>query len=226
MVVLLVSLGSSQEAYAEPEAEEVRSEQKPEEKPPEAELVERTPVTERSFDGMSYRFPLRLILLYGGSLEGALGGVDSAANELLLMRPQRSVRVHFKLIDKIEPLAPLLTADALGVRPPAPSVAGSALKLKWKPTWRSHLGAVMSFVLPGTGQFIQRDERAIGVLFLASDLFFLTASMLAFFGPSQLAPSHRKIVGGTFAGLALTTSLLSSIHAFKAGMEPAGGFAK
>jgi hypothetical protein len=84
----------------------------------------------------------------------------------------------------------------------------------------------MSFVLPGTGQFIQRDERAIGVLFLASDLFFLTASMLAFFGPSQLAPSHRKIVGGTFVGLALTTSLLSSVHAFKAGMEPAGGFAK
>lgn len=192
---------------------------------PEVQALERTPVTERSFVGMGYRFPLRLTLLYGGSLEGALGGVDSGSKELLLLRPQRSVRVHFRLIDKVEPLAPLLAPNALGLRPPAPAVAASSLKLKWKPTWRSHLGAVMSFVLPGTGQFIQRDERAIGVLFLASDLFFLTAGMLAFFGPSQLAPSHRKLVGGTFIGLAITTSLLSSLHAFKAGKEPAGGFA-
>ncbi len=179
-----------------------------------------TPITASSFSGMGYLFPLRLTLVYGGGLEGSLGGVDSGGQEVLVLRPQRSVRVRFSLIEGVEPLAQLLAADAKGLRPPAPPIEMQVLTLKWKPTWRSHLGAVMSFVVPGTGQFIQRDERAIGVLFLVSDLFFLTASVLAFVGPSQLQPAHRRLVGGTFAGLALTTSIISSVHAFRAGREP------
>jgi len=170
---------------------------------------------------MGYLFPLRLTLVYGGGLEGSFGGVDSGEGEMLLLRPQRSVRIRFRLIESVEPLAQLLAADVTGLRPPALPIEKQTLQLKWKPTWRSHLGAVMSFVLPGTGQFIQKDERAIGVLFLVSDLFFLTASVLAFVGPNQLQPAHRRLVGGTFAGLALTTSILSSVHAFRAGRVPA-----
>jgi len=183
-------------------------------------LVVKAPITADSFSGMDYLFPLRLTLVYGGGLEGSFGGVDKGERELLLLRPQRSVRVRFSLIEGVEPLAPLLAVDETGLRPAAPGIEKRALELKWTPTWRSHLGAVMSFVLPGTGQFIQKDERALGVLFLASDLFFLTASILAFFGPSQLQPAHRRLVGGTFAGLALTTSVISSIHAFRAGRVP------
>ncbi len=183
--------------------------------------VRDAPVTARSFAGMRYLLPLRLTLRYGGGLDGALGGVDAASHELLLIRPHRSFRIHFSLITQVEPLGPLLPPTGAGLLPPAPPIEPLALKLKWKPTWRSHLGAVMSFVLPGTGQFIQKDERAIGVLFLVSDLFFLTAGVLALFGPSQLQTAQRRLVGGTFFGLALTTSVLSSVHAFRAGRVPA-----
>jgi hypothetical protein len=167
---------------------------------------------------MGYMFPLRLQLVYGGSIDGGFGGVDPAAREILLVRPRRSFRVHFSLIDSVVPLAPLLPEDESGQRPdPPPISAEQPLELRWRPTWRSHLGAVMSFLLPGTGQFIQRDQVGVGVLFLVSDLFFVTAGVLALFGPSQMAPSHRRGVGGTFIALALSTSILSSVHAFRAG---------
>ena len=186
-----------------------------------AVTVERSPasarIDERDFAGMGYLFPLRLTLVYGGVLDGALGGVNGASHELLLIRPQRSFRIHFRLISSVESLASLLPPSADGLRPPAPAIQAKPLQLRWTPTWRSHLGAVMSFVLPGTGQFIQEDERALGVLFLLSDLFFVSASVLALFAPSELAPHQRRFVGGTFAGLALTTSFVSSIHAFRAG---------
>ena len=170
------------------------------------------------FRGMGYMFPLRLKLVYGGAVEGRLGGVDPAAREVLLVRTRRSFRVHFSLIDSVIPLATLLPEDELGKRPdPPPISAQQPLELRWRPTWRSHLGAVMSFILPGTGQFIQKDQVGVGVLFLVSDVFFVTAAVLAFVGPSQMGPSARRSVGGTFVALALSTSILSSVHAFRAG---------
>ena len=75
----------------------------------------------------------------------------------------------------------------------------------------------MSFVVPGTGQFIQEDEVGVGVLFLVSDLFFITSAVLAFVGPSNLGLTERRAVGGTFIALALSTSVLASVHAFRAG---------
>ncbi|MBJ96300.1 MAG: hypothetical protein CMP23_17700 [Rickettsiales bacterium] len=208
----------------QPEHASIALEQAHAQRPGGSTAAVKAGVDESSFAGIGLRFPLRLRLAYGGLLEGALGGLDRHASELLLIRPQRSLRVHFKLIASVESLVPLLPADENGRLPPAPSVARSdALELKWRPTWRSHLGAVMSFVVPGTGQFLHRDERALGVLFLVSDLFFVGAGLLAFFGPSELNSSQRRGVGGTFLGLALTTSVLSSVHAFQAGREVRGG---
>jgi len=193
--------------------------QEPEEAPSAAEAEQaRPPISSTNFRGMGYLFPLRLQLVYGGSVDGAMGGVDSERGELLLVRPRRSFRVHFSLIDSVTPLAQLLPVDESGRRPDPPEMKETTtLEFRWRPTWRSHVGAVMSFVAPGTGQFIQKDQVGVGVLFLVSDLVFIAAGVLAFVGPSDLGRSQRRLVGGTFVGLALTTSILSSIHAFHAG---------
>ncbi len=185
-----------------------------------SEAAERSDAARPRIDlrGMGHLFPLRLHLVHGGRIDGALGGVDLAADELLLVRPRRSFRVHFSLIEAVTPRAQLLPPGEDGQLPAPPLISDSTrLKLRWRPTWRSHLGAVMSFVVPGTGQFIQEDEVGVGILFLVSDLFFITAAVLAFVGPSNLRLAERRAVGGTFVALALSTSILSSVHAFRAG---------
>ena len=173
-----------------------------------------------AFAGMGYLFPLRLHLTRGGSVEGTLGGVDVDGGRLLLMLSRGELLVDFRLVRTVTPLAPLLRGDGPGglVAPPILKNARS-VRYRWKPTWRSHLGVALSFLVPGLGQFIQTRDRHVGILVLSGALSSVAVGLLALYGPSTYGPQARRGVAGVFFGLGGAVAVGGAIHAFRTGRE-------
>jgi hypothetical protein len=146
--------------------------------------------------------------------------------ELLLRTPAEAVRVALGLVKGVEIL---MSAPDLGTQAPLLFAGGcrvaralgpdDPLRYAWRPTWRSHLGVVLSLVAPGAGQFIQRKEQMSGFLFLGAEAFFITSSLLAFLGPSGLSDRERRSFGIVFAASAATAAGFSAAHAWNLGRE-------
>ncbi|MEE2830116.1 MAG: hypothetical protein VX498_13075 [Myxococcota bacterium] len=170
-----------------------------------------------SFEGMDYLFPLRLHLSRGGHLEGGMGGIDGDRKEVLLVFQQEALRVSFDLVLAVTPLGLLSPDPVLRSAPPPQILVERHLKYRWVPTWRSHLGVGLSFVLPGLGQFIQEREQQFGFLFLGSALASVAAGLLALYGPSNYGPQVRRGLSGVFFGLAGTVAIGAATHAHRTG---------
>ena len=176
--------------------------------------------TRPDFSGMGFLFPLRLHLVRGGHIDGQVAGVDAGLGELLLVTgPGQEVRIDYLLLDALTPLAALPAADSpLAGRTP-PGLASAAVVSRLRPTWRSGLGLTLNLLAPGTGHFIQTDEKSLGFLFLGMDVFFLAAGSLAAFAPSRLSAQERVFFGGAFFAFDLLTRGIGAAHAFGLGRE-------
>lgn len=172
-----------------------------------------------SFDGMAYLFPLRLHLSRGGSLAGGLGGVDVSGGRLLLVLARESLLVDFGLVVGVTPLADLPGDEVLRGAPPPPLVDAVPVKYRWRPTWRSHLGVLLSFVLPGAGQFIQKKDRELGFLVMAGVASSVATGLLALYAPSSYGARSRATIGGLLFGLGGTVAVGGAIHAYQTGRE-------
>jgi hypothetical protein len=173
-----------------------------------------------AFAGMGYLFPLRLHLTRGGTVDGTLGGIDVDGGQLLLLLSRGELLVDFRLVGRVTPLAPLLRGDGPGglVVPP-PLKNNLSVKYRWQPTWRSHLGVALSFLLPGLGQFIQTRDRQVGFLVLSGALSSVAVGLLALYGPSASGPQARRGVAGVFFGLGGAVAIGGAIHAYRTGRE-------
>ena len=179
------------------------------------------------FTGMRFLFPLRLHLSRGGFLEGQIAGADELGGELLLVTsPGFQLRVDYDLVTAVTPLAPLPPAGTAAASARPPGLASVEVVYRRKPTWRSGLGLVLNLIAPGTGHFIQKDEKALGLLFLGMDLFFLAAGSLAAFAPSRLGNTERAYFSVVFFSFDALTRGIGAAHAFNVGRErrpvPAG----
>ena len=169
---------------------------------------------------MGYLFPLRLHLTRGGHVEGALGGVDFVRGELLLVRPKASLRVDLSLVDAVTPLGNLPPFGSAEARAAPPGMLTEEhVEFRLRPTWRSGLGLALSFVLPGAGQWIQKERPELGFLFLGGAAFFVASGLLALYGPSSYGLQQRATFGGLLFGLAGTVAIVAGAHAFQAGRE-------
>jgi hypothetical protein len=175
----------------------------------------RTPPT---FEGMAYLFPLRLHLIRGGYLDGTMGGVDRDRGELLLVLPTATLEIDLGLIDAVTPLGILPAPGSEEAAEPAPAMLTAVhTEYRLRPTWRSGLGLALSFLLPGTGQFIQEDRKDLGFLFLGGAGFFVAGGLLALFAPSAYGPNGRVAVSSVMFGLAGTVAIGAGVHAWQAG---------
>jgi hypothetical protein len=174
-----------------------------------------------AFSGMGYLFPLRLHLSRGGTIDGGMGGVDQDGGLLLLLLSQGDLLVDFRLIVGVTPLARLGVDDGSAEGSPAPPPLRDNLpvKFRWRPTWRSHLGVVLSFLLPGLGQFIQTRDQEAGLLVLSGVLSSVAVGLLALYGPSDYGPQARRGIAGVFFGLGGAVALGGAIHAYRIGRE-------
>ena len=175
----------------------------------------RTPAV---FDGMAYLFPMRLHLSRGGHVDGGLGGVDPETGELLLVLPTASFLVHLTLVEAVTPLGKLPRPVA-GLLQPPPPLLNPEIEYRLRPTWRSHLGVVLSVFLPGSGQWIQKTDRELGLIFFGSYLFLVGAAVLSLFAPSGHSEIQRRITAGVLFGLAATVTIGAGAHAWTKGRE-------
>lgn len=172
------------------------------------------------FRGMGFLFPLRLHLVRGGHVDGQIAGADDEGGELmLLLGPGTSLTVDYYLVTDVTPLAALPDADSAFADRRPPKLEALDVVYRRRPTWRSGLGLALSLVAPGTGHFIQKDEQALGALFLGLDLFFLAAGSLAAFAPSRLSDRERVFFGAVFFALDGFTRGTAAGHAFNLGRE-------
>lgn len=174
--------------------------------------------TPPKFDGMAYLFPLRLHLSLGGHLDGGMGGLDPESGELLLVLPTDAFRIHVSLIEAVTPLG-RLPRPVAGLLPPPPPLLQDHTEFRLRPTWRSHLGVALSVLMPGTGQWIQRSDQELGLLFFGSYLFLVGTAVLALLAPSGHSPIQRRITAGVLFGLAGTVTISSGAHAWVTGRE-------
>lgn len=176
--------------------------------------------TEPAFAGMGYLFPLRLDLTRGGTVAGTMGGIDADGGQLLLLLSRGDLLVDFRLIRKVTPLAPLLRGDGPGGLVAPPILKNNlSVRYRWRPTWRSHLGVALSFLVPGLGQFIQTQDRHVGFIVLSGALSAVAIGLLALYGPSSYGPQARRGIAGVFFGLGGSVALGGAIHAYRAGRE-------
>ena len=171
------------------------------------------------FLGMTYLFPLRLHLSRGGYVDGGLGGVDALQGRMLLVLQNESLPIAFPLIARVTPLGRLSPDPALRLAEPPGLRSDIPVKYRWQPTWRSHLGVLLSFVVPGAGQFIQERDQPIGFLFLGAALSSVGVGLLALYGPSSYTQRSRHALGGLFFGLAGTVAVGAAVHAHRTGRE-------
>ena len=175
---------------------------------------------EPAFAGMGYLFPLRLHLARGGTVDGTLGGVDLDGRQLLLLLSRGELLVDFRLVGEVTPLAPRLRGDGPGGLVAPPVLKNNlSVKYRWRPTWRSHLGVALSFLLPGLGQFIQTRDRHVGILVMSGALSAVAVGLLALYGPSAYGPQARRGVAGVFFGLGGSVAIGGAIHAYRTGRE-------
>jgi len=172
------------------------------------------------FRGMGFLFPLRLHLVRGGHLDGQIAGADEEGGELLFIpRPGYRLFIVYHLVTGVTPLGELpQPGSALADQRP-PELATVDVVYRRRPTWRSGLGLALNLIAPGTGHFIQKDEKALGFLFLGLDAFFLAAGSLAAFAPSRLSDRERVFFGAVFFGVDLFTRGTAAGHAFEVGRE-------
>ncbi len=174
------------------------------------------------FAGMGFLFPLRLHLVRGGHVDGKIAGADDATGELLLIpRPGYQLRIDYHLVTGVTPLGKLPAPDSTLADQRPPTLASVDVVYRRKPTWRSGLGFALNLLAPGTGHFIQKDDKALGFLFLGLDAFFLAAGSLAAFAPSRLSDRERVFFGAVFFGFDLFTRGTAAGHAFELGRERA-----
>lgn len=172
------------------------------------------------FLGMGFLFPLRLHLSRGGYVDGQIAGADDDGGELmLLVGPGRRLRIDYHLVTGVTPLGELPDADSALVDQRPPALASLDVVYRRRPTWRSGLGFALNLLAPGTGHFIQRQERSLGFLFLGLDVFFLAAGSLAAFAPSRLSDRERVFFGAVFFALDGFTRGTAAGHAFNLGRE-------
>ena len=132
-----------------------------------------------------------------------------------------SVAIDFSLILTVTPLGlPRDPRGAEGELLSEPEIdADPAVRWVLRPTWRSHLGATLSALVPGTGQFIQKEERWLGGVFLGTWSFLVASAMLALFAPSDQPTQVRSGLAVGFLGVAGGFNVLSAVHAHRAGRE-------
>jgi len=168
---------------------------------------------------MGFLFPVRLHLTRGGYIDGKLAGVDSESEEFMLMLPRTQFRVSNSVVRAVTPRSKLPEPGSVGAERQPPPLVSAETVYKLKPTWRSGLGLALNALAPGTGSFIQREDKSLGLLFLGMDLFFLTAGSLAAFAPSNLSTRERAFFGGIFFAFDGLTRAVAATQAFSAGRE-------
>ena len=172
------------------------------------------------FHGVWILDPIRLHLSRGGFAEGALGGVDRARGAVLLVEPDASLWVDLSLLSAVSLLgASRPQRDGFGdlLPEPLPRSDPAAVRYVLRPTWRSHVGVLLSTLLPGTGQFIQEENRRVGWIFLAAWTFVVAAGVLALVSPAWPPTQERATIAATFFGVGLAFNVTAAIHAFQQG---------
>ena len=173
-----------------------------------------------SFDGLGYLFPIRLHLNRGGYIDGGMGGVDADGGRLLLLLSRGDLLIDYDLVVAVTPLAELEEqAEVLARAGPPPLQDGIPQKYRWVPTWRSHLGVLLSFLLPGAGQFIQTENRGVGFLVMTGVLSSVAVGLLALYAPSSYGPEARRGIAGVFFGLAGGVAIGGAVNAYQSGRE-------
>jgi hypothetical protein len=173
-----------------------------------------------SFHGLLPLDPVRLHLDRGGFAEGALGGVDRERGVVVLLEPGRALEVGLELISAVTALRPdAARRDEAGALRPEPVPASSPSQVRYavRPTWRSHLGLALSFVVPGTGQFIQEENRRVGWIFLSAWTFVVSAGVLALVVPSPPPTEERIAIAASFFAVGVGFNVTAAIHAFQQG---------
>ncbi len=187
--------------------------------PPAAASTDATRA-EASFHGLHPLDLIRLHLRLGGFAEGALGGVDRDRGVMVLLEPGFALEVDLDLLAAVTPLgAARAERDEGGALLPEPRhrMDPRAVRYALRPTWRSHVGVVLSALLPGTGQFIQEDNRRVGWIFMTAWTFVVTAGVLALVVPSFPPTEERIAVAASFFGVGLGFNITAAIHAFQQG---------
>ena len=171
------------------------------------------------FTGMGFLFPVRLHFSLGGHLDGKIAGLDSETGEVMLVLPLTRFRIDTTLVRAVTPMGMLPDPGTERAKRQPPPLLAQNTTYKLVPTWRSGLGLALNLIAPGTGSFIQKDEQALGLLFLGLDVFFLSAGALAWFAPSRLGQRERAFFGAIFLGFDLATRAVAAGQAFTAGRE-------
>ncbi len=169
------------------------------------------------FEGLIYLHPVRLHLSLGGHVEGSYGGVDSETEEVLLVLPRSRFRIAFPLIGAVTPLGPVDLIDDVEVRE---ILDRKHTETRLMPTWRSHVGLALSFLAPGTGQFIQKKDPELGFLFMGLEIFMAAGAILAAFAAPSLELQDRIGITAGFATVGVGISITAAVHAFQTGREP------
>ncbi len=167
------------------------------------------------FEGFIYMHPMRLHLVRGGHVEGAFGGVDAGRGEVLLVLPRTRFRIDFHLIDAVTPLTGVLN----GTTEVKDILDRRHVERRLMPTWRSHAGLALSFVAPGVGQFIQKEDPELGFLFMGLEIFMAAGALLAAFAAPNLDQQDRIGITAGFATVGVAVAITSGVHAFGAGRE-------
>jgi len=171
------------------------------------------------FTGMGFLFPVRLHLTQGGHLDGKVAGLDPESGEFMFVLPLSRFRIDSTLVRALTPLAKLPEPGSdRASRLPPPLVAATTT-YKMKPTWRSGLGFALNLLAPGTGSFIQKEDKELGFLFLGLDIFFVSAGLLATLAPSRLTDRQRAFFGVVFFAFDGLTRGIGAGQAFAAGRE-------
>lgn len=176
--------------------------------------------SDATFHGLWVLDPIRLHLDRGGFADGALGGVDRTRGAVLLFQPGASLWVDLSLLSAVTPLGRTrVERDGFGdlMPEPRPRSDPSAVRYALRPTWRSHVGVLLSVLVPGTGQFIQEENRRVGWVFLAAWTFVTSAGVLALVTPSLPPTQERATIAATFFGVGLAFNVTAAIHAFQQG---------
>lgn len=161
--------------------------------------------------GILVHTPVRLHLRLGGFVDGDFEGarMERTGGEVVLAIDGRPVIIDAGVVAATSPLA---APSGFAIEPPEPLVL--------TPTWRSHVGAVLSYVVPGAGQWIQRRDRALGVVFFALGAFLDTSGILALSIQAGGQPkAQRQAIGVLALGLSVGNSTLAAIHAWRTGRE-------
>jgi hypothetical protein len=176
--------------------------------------------SESGFHGLFALDPVRLHLIRGGHADGPLGGVDPDKGAVLLLQPLAPVWIDLTLLTSVTPLRfdrPQRDEAGALLPEPLPSSDPVGARMALRPTWRSHLGVLLSALLPGTGQFIQEDNRRVGWVFLAAWSFVVSAGVLALSVPPQPAGPDRIAAATTFFAVGAGFNITAAIHAFRQG---------